>query len=159
VEVIMKKGLGQALVVTVSAAVAVAWVGGIGSSATAMAAEPKSAAGARLGESIQRAIRAEGPFFTSAEQSVIRAKCGYRPGEWDGYDVNMTNRVLICRNGRRVADPEVRALMEVAGPRIGRRVSAVMARPEVSEAIANVASEATREAMAELGKRSWGHRR
>ena len=154
----MKTGIGRGLVLTVSAAVAVAWVGGIGSSATAMAAGPKSEAGERLGEATERAMRAAGPFFTEAEQAVIRRKCGYAPGEWDGFDIHVSDKVLTCKNGKRVDDAEVRALMEVAGPRIGRRVSAAMNAPEVREAIAAVASEATREAMAELGKRGWGRR-
>ena len=153
----MTKGYGRALVLTVSTAVAVAWVGGIGSSATAMAAGPGSEANLRLNQAIDRAIKADGPFFTPGEQAVIRAKCGYGPAEWDGNQASMSNGTFTCTNGRRVSDPEMRALMEVAGERIGRRVSAAMARPEVSEAIARVADEATREAMAEIG-RSWSRR-
>jgi hypothetical protein len=156
-EVKMKTGIRRGLVLTVSAAVAVAWVGGIGSSATAMAAGPKSEAGERLGRTIERAIHAEGPFFTPAEQAVIRAKCGYRDGEWDGRSANMSNGAFTCTNGRRVADAEMRELMEVAGERIGRRVDVAMNRPEVQAAIASVASEASREALSQIGRR-WGRR-
>ena len=146
----MRTGFGRAFVLTVSTAVAVAWVGGIGSSATAFAAGPESEANQRLEQVIERAIKADGPFLTPAEQKVIAEKCGYRPGEWDGDQINMSNGVFRCTNGRRVDDSEMRALMEVAGARIGRRVSAAMARPEVNEAIARVASEASRSAMANI---------
>jgi hypothetical protein len=154
-EVTMEKGLRRALVLTVSTAVAVAWVGGIGSSATAMAAGPRTEANERLNRTINRAIHAEGPFFTPAEQAVVRRKCGYASGEWDGSQANMSNGEFICTNGRRVADAEMRELMEVAGERIGRRVSAAMESAEVQAAIARVADEATRDALARLGKRRW----
>jgi hypothetical protein len=154
-EVTMEKGIGRAFVLTVSAAVAVAWVGGIGSSATAMAAGPKTEAGERLGRTIDRAIHAEGPFFTPAEQAVIRRKCGYAPGEWDGSQANMSNGVFTCTNGRRVADAEMRELMDVAGERIGRRVSAAMQSAEVREAIGRVADEATQRALSRLSTRQW----
>jgi hypothetical protein len=108
------------------------------------------AAGDRLGETISRAIKAEGPFFTDAERAVIERKCGYAPGEWDGFDANMSDGRFVCTNGKRVDDAEMRALMDVAGPRIGRRVSAAMARPEVEAAIAAVAEAATREALASV---------
>jgi hypothetical protein len=154
-EVTMEKGLRRAFVLTVSTAVAVAWVGGIGSSATAMAAAPRPEANEQLNRTINRAIHAEGPFFTPAEQAVIRRKCGYAPGEWDGSQANMSNGVFICTNGRRVADAEMRELMDTAGERIGRRVSAAMNGPEVQAAIARVADEATQRAMSRLSKRHW----
>jgi hypothetical protein len=155
----MKTGLGRALFLTATTAVALAWVGGIGGSAAAMASGSKNESKQQLNLVIQRAIRADGPLFTPAEQAVINAKCGYAPGQWDGYQFSMTGDVLICTNGKRVDDPEVHALMEVAGPRIGRRVSAAMARPEVNEAIARVADEAAHKAMAELARRDWRLRR
>ena len=106
--------------------------------------------GDALGAMIEQTIRAEGPFFTPDEQAVINRACGYAPGEWDGYDINMTDDVLHCSNGRTVDSPEVRRVMAVATPRITRRVEAVMARPEITAAIARVAEKATAEALRNL---------
>lgn len=103
-----------------------------------------------LGRSIEQAIRADGPFFTEAEQGVINRACGYAPGEWDGYDFRMNDGVLHCENGRRVDDPAVRRVSRQAGPRIARRVQTVMARPEITAAIDRIAAEATAEALREL---------
>ncbi|MDQ8758146.1 hypothetical protein RCO27_18115 [Sphingosinicella sp. LHD-64] len=104
-----------------------------------------------LDTTIERAIRAGGPFFTPAEQAVINRACGYAPGEWDGYELNMHRDVLRCTDGRRVDDPAVRRVVRNAGPRIGRRVEAAMARPEVTAAINRVAAEATAAALREIG--------
>ena len=103
-----------------------------------------------LGQSIERALRADGPFFTEAEQGVINRACGYAPGEWDGYDLQINDGVLRCENGRRVDDPAVRRVLRQAEPRIARRVETVMARPEITAAIDRIAAEATAEALREL---------
>ena len=100
-------------------------------------AEP--AAGARLGTAINRAIHEGGPFFNAEERAAIERKCGYAPGSWDGFDLHFSNGVLICSNGRRVDDPEIRAIMAAAEPRITSRVDAVMHRPEILAAIEGVA--------------------
>ena len=115
------------------------------------AAEARAeAAGDRLGETIQAALREGGPFFTSEERAVIERACGYPPGTWDGYQANMSNGVFQCTNGRRADSREVRAVMRAAGPRIGRRVSETMARPEIREAIEAVAREAQAAALAAI---------
>lgn len=115
----------------------------------AEAAEARAeAAGDRLGAQIERAIRADGPFFTAEERAVIEAACGYPAGSWDGFSANMHDRTFVCTNGRRVDSAEVRAVMRAAGPRIGARVSAAMNSPEVRAAMARVTSEATAAAMA-----------
>jgi hypothetical protein len=118
----------------------------------AAGAQPAAAAPgeARLNRIIQQALRADGPLFTPTERALIERKCGYAPGQWDGYDHSISNGVLECKNGRRVDDPEVRAMMEVAGPRIGRRVSTVMARADVQAEIGRVASEAAQRALRNL---------
>jgi hypothetical protein len=110
----------------------------------------------RLGRTIDFALRAEGPFFTEAEQAVINRKCGYAPGEWDGFQLNNINGVFHCTNGRKLDDPEIHAVMREAEPRIQRRVKAAMARPEVQAAISDVSAEATRRAMARLRERGFG---
>ncbi|HEY0086914.1 MAG TPA: hypothetical protein VGB65_13540 [Allosphingosinicella sp.] len=105
-------------------------------------------AGDRLGARIEAAIKADGPFFTAEERTLIERKCGYPAGSWDGFEVNVSNGVLTCRGGKRVDDAEMRALLAVAEPRIGRRVETVMESAEVQDAIKAVADEAEREALA-----------
>jgi len=107
-----------------------------------------------LGTVINRAIHAGGPFFTPAERAVIERKCGYAPGQWDGRDFSMSKGVFECPNGKKVDDAEMRALMQVAQPRISARISAAMARPEVQAAIRATASRAAREALANLADRN-----
>ncbi len=104
----------------------------------------------QLGTVINIAIHEGGPMFTPAEQAVINRKCGYAPGEWDDRNFNINNGVFHCRNGKVVDDAEMRALLEVAQPRISARINAAMARPEVREAIRRTAEEATRRALANL---------
>ena len=124
------------------------WAAGAAGGAADAHAPRAQAAGERLGATIDRAIRADGPFFTAEERAVIERKCGYAPGEWDGYEANMSDGVFRCANGRKLDDAETRALMAAAGERIGRRVEAVMQSAEVREAIERVSEEATREALA-----------
>jgi hypothetical protein len=122
----------------------------LGGGAGAASAGPSRGAEDRLGERIEAAIKADGPFFTAAERAVIERKCGYPAGSFDGYEVNISDGVLTCKGGRRVDDAEMRALLAVAEPRIGRRVQAVMQSAEVQGAIRAVADEATREALAAI---------
>jgi hypothetical protein len=143
-------GLVRGLALGVAAAFAVGGNGFIVVEARAMAATLQATPSQDLNRTIQRAIRADGPFFTPAEQAVINSKCGYAPGEWDGYDVYINDDSLRCKNGKRVDDPEMRALLEVAQPRIGRRVERVMARADVQAAIQRVSEDATRRALASI---------
>lgn len=115
-------------------------------SATTAAAASAEEAGERLGEAIERGLRAEGPFFTEAERAVIERACGYAPGQWDGFDVNMDDDALICADGRRADGAELRAVLRAAGPRIEARVARMMASPEVAGAIARIAEQAAAEA-------------
>ena len=102
---------------------------------------------------INRQIRVEGSFFTPREQQMVIAKCGYRPGEWDGFDANMSQGAFHCTTGRTVDDPEMKAIMAAVAPRIERRVNAVMASPDVRAAIDRVAADATAAAMRRLEDR------
>jgi len=103
--------------------------------------------GERLGSLIQQRLRADGPFFTAEERAVIERACGYAPGSWDGFEANMSDGEFICTNGRRADSPEVRAVMEAAGPRIGARVSRVMASAEVRDEIAAISERASAAAL------------
>ena len=78
---------------------------------------------------------------------MIERKCGYAPGSWDGFDLQFSGGVLVCSNGRRVEDPEIRAMISAAEPRIASRVDAVMHRPEIAAAIEAVAREAQVQAL------------
>ena len=69
--------------------------------ASAATAQSRAAV-ARLDRLVDKAIDEGGPFFTPRERAVIERSCGYAPGTWDGYQVNMIGRVFYCTNGRRV---------------------------------------------------------
>jgi hypothetical protein len=99
---------------------------------------------------INRELRSGGSWFTPAERAVIVRKCGYAPGEWDGFEANLSDGAFTCRNGRVVDDPEVRAVLKAAAPRIEARVEAVMARADVAAAISRVAQAAADQAMREM---------
>ena len=118
--------------------------------ATSLQAQPSDGARTRMRSAIDHAIHAGGPLLLPAERALVERKCGYPAGSWDGRDFSMNNGVLVCSNGRRVDDPEVRAMMENASPRISRRVREAMNRPEVRAAIAEVSREATETALARL---------
>lgn len=102
---------------------------------------------------IDRNLRSGGSWFTPAERAVIERKCGYAPGAWDGFEANMSRGIFTCRGGRRVDDPEMRAVLRAAAPRIEARVEAVMARADVAAAIARVAEAAAAEALREVESR------
>jgi hypothetical protein len=114
------------------------------------AASPESE---RLGDLIRREMRAGGPWFNAGESALIERKCGYAPGQWDGYRMETRNGVFICTNGRRVDDPEMRAMLHAAQPRIAARVRTVMASPVIRAAMNDVTREATERAMRRLRER------
>ena len=109
--------------------------------------------GEKLSDLINREIRAGGSWFTPAEQAVIVRKCGYAPGQWDGFEVSNLNGKFHCTNGRIVDDEEMNALMRAAEPRIEARVERVMERSDVKAAISRVADAAAAEAMREVEAR------
>lgn len=125
------------------------WVLGSAAVAAAMlATSPAAARGdsrqlhraeARLEAALVQALRADGPFFTADERAIVEQACAYPAESWNGYEFSMTDGVLHCTNGIDVDAPEVRAMMDAAAPRIGRRVAAAMARPEVRAAVREVA--------------------
>ena len=69
------------------------------------------------------------------------------------FEANLSDGVFTCRDGRRVDDPEVRAVLKSAEPRIEARVERVVKSAEVTAAIARVASAAAAEAVAEAEAR------
>ena len=110
-------------------------------------ADGKTASEARLDRLVDAAIDEGGPFFTPAERLVIERACGYAPGTWNGFQVNMVGGVLLCTNGRRVSSPQVRAVMAAASPRIDAHIDAVMDRPEIVAAMRQVEREAEAKAL------------
>jgi len=105
------------------------------------------ASGERLGSLIRERLRADGPFLTAEEQSVIERACGYERGSWDGHNFSISDDVVICPNGRRVDSPEVRAVAATAGPRIRARVRSILDSPEVRAAMDRVGDDAAAEAL------------
>jgi hypothetical protein len=122
----------------------------LGGGAGGASAGPSRGGEDRLGGRIESAIKAEGPFFTAGERAVIEHKCGYAAGSFDGFEVNISDGVLTCKDGRRVDDAGMRALLAVAEPRIERRVERVMQSPEVRGALREVAHKAERAALAAI---------
>jgi len=123
--------------------------------ATARSADAPTAAGESgraLGALVTMRLREGGSFFTPKERAGIEAMCGYRPGEWDGFEMNDTNGVFHCTNGRSVDSPEMRAILEAAAPRIEARVRGVMESAEIKAAIAKVAADARARALAALDR-------
>jgi hypothetical protein len=135
----------------IRSAVAVAALAATFSLASPAVAQDVDAAETRLERTIEQAMESDGPWLLPAERALIARKCGYAPGTRDGESLTMSNGVLICANGRRVDDPEVRAMVGVAGPRISRRVRAVMDSPAVKDALAAVSNGAVQRALQALG--------
>ncbi|MEA3064288.1 MAG: hypothetical protein QOJ27_727 [Sphingomonadales bacterium] len=118
----------------------------------AVGATPAAGAGEEnLSALINRELRSGGSWFTPEERRVIERKCGYAPGEWDGFEANLSDGRFTCRNGRVVeGDAEMTALLRAAEPRIEARVAKVMASAGVKAAISRVAATAAAEAMGEV---------
>jgi hypothetical protein len=123
-------------------------------SAAPAPASPEAPAAAQEEQSlsalIDRHLRSGGSWFTPAERAVIERKCGYAPGEWDGFEASMSGGIFTCADGRVVDDPEVRSVLKSAAPRIEARVEAVMARADVAAAISLVADRAAAAALREI---------
>ena len=138
-----------------------AWIGAVPLAllAIASAAPAPATAAAPDGEQdlsalINRELRSGGSWFTPDEQRVIERKCGYAPGEWDGFEANLSDGAFTCSNGRVVRDDaEMAALLRAAEPRIRARVEAVMARADVKAAIGRVATAAAAKALREMEAR------
>ena len=136
--------------IAIRSAVAAAACAATLSLATPVLAQDGDPAETRLERTIEQGMEADGPWLLPAERALIERKCGYAPGTREGESVNMSNGVLVCANGRRVDDPEVRAMVAVAGPRISRRVRAVMDSPAVKDALSAVADGAVQRALESL---------
>jgi hypothetical protein len=130
----------------------------LAAAASASATPAEDAADRRLDALIESRLRAGGPFFTAPERAAIERKCGYAPGSWDGYEASMIGDAFHCTNGRRLRDPETRAILAAARPRIEARVERVMASPEVRAAIEAVATAAAAEAMRDLDRETTRRR-
>ena len=88
-------------------------------------------------------------IFTDGERAVVAARCGYG-AEWNGRNVVMNDGVLICSNGRRVNDPEVRAITARVGERVRVRVREAIDQAQVARTISRRAREQVRERMRHL---------
>jgi len=102
-----------------------------------------------VGRVVAEAIEREGPMITDAERATIRAKCG---GGEEGDSITSRDGVLICKNGRRVDDPEVRAIVARVGDRAAAHVASVMARPQVRQALSGEALRAARAALRDASR-------
>jgi hypothetical protein len=159
----MKQVFGAGLLLTAVAAVSIAGAAAPGEaqergSRHGSEARTERGANGRLNRLIQERLRADGPFFNAEERAVIEQACGYAPGSWDGFEANISDGAFTCSNGRRVDTPQVQAVIEAAGPRIGARVDRVMASADVQEAIGEVAERAQAAALASIDVAEIGRR-
>ena len=108
-----------------------------------------------LGDTIHRAIRAQGPMITADEYALIRRKCGLPVGSEPVRNLNMTNGALECPDGRSVKDGETVAMSDRIGKRANAYAHAALDRPEVKAAIARYTDEKTQAALRRLpGRRT-----
>jgi hypothetical protein len=108
----------------------------LGSLLVAASAAGLGAADARPGAAaaaIERAFDEEGPILSQADQAMIRAKCGSGASRNSGIQFN--GGALVCSNGRRVDDPETRALAARIDIRVKAHLDRAMRRPEVAAAL------------------------
>jgi hypothetical protein len=84
-------------------------------------------------EAIERAFDEEGPILSQPDRAMIRAKCG--SGARSDTGVQFNGGAPVCSNGRRVDDPEVRALAASIERRVKTHLDRAMRRPEVKAAL------------------------
>lgn len=113
------------------------------SGAAGAASHPDSRGRAAAGQQQPEAA----PLITPEERALIRRKCGNGRAGNDSIIIN--DGVLHCADGRRIDDPEVRAMMAVAGPRIRRSVEALVSKIDM-DAIDEAVAQA-KETMRRLG--------
>ena len=112
----------------------------------AVASPATQDANAALKSAIDAAGARHEPIVTPADKALIAKKCGY-PADWDGKNISLNHGVLICENGKRVADAETKALEVRISTRARAYANAVVNDPAVKRAIDMVASQATKEAL------------
>ena len=106
-------------------------------------------ADAALKSAIEQAGARLEQIVTPADKALIASKCGYA-ADWDEKKISLSDGVLICENGKRVADAETKALEIRISKRARAYADAVMRDPAVKRAIDLVASQAAREALAKV---------
>jgi hypothetical protein len=104
------------------------------------------------GAVVHRKLASYGPWYTPAQAAFIRTRCGYGPGAAIR-DLRIEGDVMTCGNGRRVRDPQVRAMARDVTRRAQARARAVMADPEVRDALASATSGAAHRALADAEAR------
>ncbi len=104
-----------------------------------------------LDAAMKRAGASQEPIVTTADRALIARKCGYAAG-WNERNIKLNHGVLICENGKRVADGETKALETRISRRARAYANAVMSDPAVKRAIDMTASEAARKALEKVRK-------
>lgn len=128
---------------TVKTLAAIAFAGGILTSATAAHAQDSD----RIGRVIHKAMDEGEPIVTPADHAMIRAKCGYTAEQAERDNTNFNDGALKCSNGRVVKDAETVAMSRRIAARAKAKVDEVMSRPEVRAAISGEAAARANEAV------------
>ena len=98
---------------------------------------------------VRSTVESRGSIFTDSERATIAARCGYG-AEWNGRNVVMNDGVLICSDGRRVDDPEVRAITTRVSERVTLRVREALDSAGVARTMSRRTREEVRERMRHL---------
>ncbi|MBX3564200.1 MAG: hypothetical protein KF730_06435 [Sphingomonas sp.] len=99
-----------------------------------------------LGAAIRAAGERQDPIVTKADKALIAAKCGYA-ADWDGHNISINDGVLKCADGRKIDDPEVRAMSKAISARADKYVEGIMSDPAVKRAMDGTIERETRAAL------------
>lgn len=72
------------------------------------------------------------PLLLPDEIALIERRCGDAPDTEGGESIILSDGILICGDGRRIDDPEVRAMVAVLSPRISSRLQRLSALSALS---------------------------
>ncbi len=122
-------------------------------SVAVLAALPGSAnetAEKRLSTAVEREMAAQGPIITAEDRALIARKCGYSAADAKNENINITNDMLHCANGKRIPmDSELRAMSNRISDRANRHVDRALKSASVARATAEIARQASERAMKE----------
>jgi hypothetical protein len=102
-----------------------------------------------VGPTAFKVTHEKGAVFTDSERALITARCGYG-SDWNGRSIRFEDGALVCSDGTRVDDPEVRAMTARAGERIRGRVREALNSARLARATSRRAHEQVHQRMRRL---------
>lgn len=113
---------------------------------TVLVTAPEPGRDDELSAAIKSAGERQDPIVTKADKALIAAKCGYA-ADWNGDNISINNGVLKCANGKKVDDPEVRAMSKAISARAEKYVEGIMSDPAVKRAMDGTIERETKAAL------------